>query len=320
MQVQAADKQHFAAADRLCRRHRTRRTWRTWQEHVEQQQYQRTHPDGLDHSQLQLLQHYSKFKQQTLLLQLLQAWWAITQRGTAARAAAGTVAACKQQRLLRQILRFMQHQVQYSYHKQQLVVRAEGFRIQQLLNLGWKGWQQIVAAARAADPLRNPVAQQLMWKVILRWQHLAAYAIAAAAQQRRIEGFTDRVAANQFARVFGCWRWLAVQAARQQQHEQLQQVKEQVLLLQQQLLDQQQQHGAGMEAVASQMQQLQEQLEAALADKASADQVQYLWLAVWCPVVWCPHVPNMLHEAPRIASLSATSSNAVLCFWYQCLQ
>lgn len=280
--VQARDEleHRLSAACKQYSRRLKRRAWTAWQQYWHYKQCKRQSPDA-DPAQLCIAQQHWRLALQAAKYRIVQGWWLLVHRAAAARRIADTLAVAKQRWLQRQVLQALQRHMHISWYKKQQLQKAAHFHASWQLRYSWAVWSEAAAASRVGAAQQAQHSQQLLNRVLLRWQRLSAAAASADALSTRLQHFEARRELRFLSSVLGQWHCLALQSSKAQKAAELEDAQQQLQALQQRQC-QEQQEVIGSALVQQQLASLQQQLDAALASKTGLEQVGSCAITVGC--------------------------------------
>lgn len=271
LELRAAEERRTAAAGRHAARRLQRRTFVAWVQHVQEQQ--RLLPNGLSHETHHMLQQHFKHRQLLLQLRVVGAWRANCREAADRRRTAYLLARQQNRRIQRLVLTALADNAEVKYVKRCRQQRADRHRVGVLLQTAWYAWKDSIGLSHAAAAWQAQRSQQLLARVVCRWQQLSAAVTAAAAagaKESRLAHLQRRRELGTLRAAYSTWRVTAVEAAAEVAAQAAHAAQDQLQQLQQHhAQDQQRLHQ--LPALLERQPELQQQLAVMAAAKVELE-------------------------------------------------
>lgn len=273
LELLADEHRRMAAAGRHAARRLQRRAWGAWKQHILQQR--RLLPNGLSHEAHHMLQRHVKSRQLLLLLRVLSAWRASCREAADCRRTAALLAQQQRRRMQRLVLTALADNAVRQYSKRCRQQKADTHRMGVLQQKAWFAWKDSIGLAHAAAAWQAQRSQQLLARVVCRWQQLSAAVTAAAAagaKESRLAHLQRRRELGALRAAYSIWRTAALEAVAETALQTVDAAREQLQQLQSQHA-QDQQRLQQLPGLLEQQSDLQQQRSAAAAAKVELEQM-----------------------------------------------
>lgn len=273
LELLADEHRCMAAAGRHAARRLQRRAWGAWKQYILQQQ--RLLPNGLSHEAHHMLQRHVKSRQLLLLLRVVSAWRASCREAADCRRTAALLAQQQRRRMQRLVLTALADNAVRQCSKHCRQQKADKHRMGVLQQKAWFAWKDSIGLAHAAAAWQAQRSQQLLARVVCRWQQLSAAVTAAAAagaKESRLAHLHRRRELGALRAAYSIWRTAALEAVAGTALQTVDAAREQLQQLQSQHV-QDQQRLQQLPGLLEQQSDLQQQLAAAAAAKVELEQV-----------------------------------------------